>query len=168
MSRDAFCRRVAVWCFVGILACLLAAPFVAGQSGVVANGANPLMIQLQPPGAFGTTQQPWVQTGTNTTGTITLTQPAVPSRVNYCTAIYVQGSGATAATALTNTLQSGGTTVANFGKAVPVIGGAGYSYIITFNPPIAGLGPGQTMVLTDQGQGAGGTVATATMTGYSQ
>lgn len=127
------------------------------------------VTQVEPPGAVGQSQSPFNLTGTGAAGAITLTQPAVAGKTNYCTGIEITGGGATAASIIVATLASGGTTIDNFDIPVPAGATAGITpLVMEFNPPIAGLGPGQNMVLTVPSFGAGNTNSAANLHGFSE
>lgn len=129
----------------------------------------PQEVQLTPPGTAQGEQSAWSQTGTAAAAAITLTQAAAAGKVNFCTGIQITGAGATAASTIVATLQSGGTTIANFVIPIP----AGVNALVTplqlsFDTPIAGLGVNQNMVLTVPSFGAGNLNAAANMQGFSQ
>lgn len=129
-----------------------------------------LQEQPNPPGSPGTTQSPWIQTATGGAQANNVTQPASPGKTNYCTGFEVTGSGATGASTIAITLQSGGTTIANY--SFTVIAGATLAdqnpLLVEFATPVSGLGPGQTMVLNVPSFGAGNTAASVTMHGFTQ
>ena len=150
-----------------LVGALFAIPPMAAQQ--VTPTTQVLPVQINPAGQPLTLQTAWTVTSTGGAQANTCTQAASAGKTNYCTGFEVTGSGATAASAITVTLASGGTTVANYTVTVPAGATAATpNLIVTFNPPLVGLAPGQNMVLTVPSFGAGNTNASATLHGFTQ
>ena len=159
-----FCGLLAIAALVGAL---FAIPPMAAQQ--VTPTTQVLPVQINPAGQPLTLQTAWTQTATGAASAATVTQPASAGKTNYCTGFEVTGGGATGASVITVTLASGGTTIANYNVTVPAGATAATpNLIVTFNPPLVGLAPGQNMVLTVPSFGAGNTNSAATMHGFTQ
>jgi hypothetical protein len=129
----------------------------------------PQEIQIDPPGLTVGTQSAFSFQGTAAAAAITLTQPAVAGKINFVTGIIISGGGATAASIITVTLASGGTTILSLNIAVPAgVTGGIIPIVISFDTPVAGLGANQNMVLTVPSFGAGNTNAAAFLQGFTQ
>ena len=128
----------------------------------------PIEVQIDPPGGGGTST-PFALTGVGAASAITLTQPAAAGKTNYCTGIQITGAGATGASNITVTLQSAGVTIATFVIPVPAGNNTPIQPIqLSFDTPIAGLGPNQNMVLNVPSFGAGNLNSAANMQGFAQ
>jgi hypothetical protein len=157
--------------FVALLAALVSATLIysTGAQQVI-QPAAPGTVQVQPPGAVGTTQIPFVlSTDSGGAAVATVTVPALGGKQIYVTGWEVMGDGATGQSVIAITLGWGGTTFGTYRyNVVAGVTTAQPNLFVEYSVPITAGSPGANCVLTVPSFGAGNTASSAVLHGFYQ